>query len=233
MISQLEDMKRPIVVVLSSLEAMKLCNFSSSDVFSHRPTWLQNVVRCIVPGIVFKGAADYHENRRFLLTNLKSRGMGRSGLEGQLLEEVDQFIAHLTTNKELDPRILLTNFTSNTIMTMCFEKRWEYGDENYTRFADSIEKIVETFPLVMLRDLVPLFGYLPSVAQGNKENYEANLVLRSQFEGLIRERVNSEDSPQWCLGVERKYIHGVLIFRNYVYSDNSIESTLLMPIRQY
>ena len=120
--------------------------------------------------------------------------MGRSGLEGQLLEEVERLIAHLTTNKELDPRILLTNFTSNTIMTMCFEKRWEYGDENYTRFADSIEKIVETFPLVMLRDLVPLFGYLPSVAQGNKENYKANSVLRSQFEGLIRERVHSKDS---------------------------------------
>ena len=82
--------------------------------------------------------------------------------------------------------------------------RWEYGDENYTRFADSIEKIVETFPLVMLRDLVPLFGYLPSVAQGNKENSEANLVLRSQFEGLIRERVHSEDSPQWCLDVDER-----------------------------
>ena len=39
-----------------------------------------------------------------------------------------------------------------------------------------------------------MFGYLPSVAQGNKENYEANSVLRSQFEGLIRERVHSEDS---------------------------------------
>ena len=100
-ISQLEDMKRPIVVVLSSLEAMKLCNFSSSDVFSHRPTWLQNVVRCIVPGIVFKGAADYHENRRFLLTNLKSRGMGRSGLEGQLLEEVELLITHLTNNNSV------------------------------------------------------------------------------------------------------------------------------------
>ena len=89
------------VVVLSSLEAMKLCNFSSSDVFSHRPTWLQNVVRCIVPGIVFKGAADYHENRRFLLTNLKSRGMGRSGLEGQLLEEVELLITHLTNNNSV------------------------------------------------------------------------------------------------------------------------------------
>ena len=147
-----------------------------------------------MPGIVFKGATDYHKDRRFLLTNLKSRGMGRSGLEGQILEEVEQLINHLTTNKELDPRVLLTNFTSNTIMTMCFEKRWEYGDENYTRFADSIEKIVETFPLVMLKDLVPLFGYLPSVAQGNKENYKANSVLRSQFEGLIRERVHSKDS---------------------------------------
>ena len=82
--------------------------------------------------------------------------------------------------------------------------RWEYGNENYTRFADSIEKIVETFPLVMLRDLVPLFGYLPNVAQGNKENSEANLVLRSQFEGLIRERVHSEDSPQWCLDVDER-----------------------------
>ena len=205
------------IVVLSSLEAMKLCNFSSSDVFSHRPTWLQNVVRCGAPGIVFKGAVDYHDNRRFLLTNLKSRGMGRSGLEGQLLEEVERLITHLTTNKELDPKILLTNFTSNTIMTMCFEKRWEYGDENYTRFADSIEKIVETFPLVMLRDLVPLFGYLPSVAQGNRENYEANVVLRSQFEELIRERVHSEDSPQWCLDVdEKKNMHELLIVPNYV-----------------
>ena len=51
------------VVVLSSLEAMSLCNFSSSDVFSHRPVWLKNVSSSITPGVVFKGAADYHDNR--------------------------------------------------------------------------------------------------------------------------------------------------------------------------
>ena len=150
------------VVVLSSLEVMSLCNFGSSDVFSHRPVWLKNICSSITPGIVFKGAAYYHGNRRFLLGSLKRRGMGKSGLESQVLAEAEELVTHLKSFGEVDPQIILHNFTSNTIMTMCFGKRWDYTDKNYEDFSKAMEKIVETTPPLFLEDLVPFFGYLPS-----------------------------------------------------------------------
>ena len=185
------------VVVLSSLEAMSLCNFSSSDVFSHRPVWLKNVCSSITPGIIFKGSADYHNNRRFLLGSLKRRGMGKSGLEAQVLAEAEELVAHLKCFGEVDPQIIINNFTSNTIMTMCFGKRWNYNDKNYEDFSKAMDKVVDTFPLLFVEDLVPYFGYLPNIKQAKRENADANTILRTQFEEIITARVNGPDTESY------------------------------------
>ena len=173
---------------------MKLCNFGSSDTFSHRPVWLENTCSSMTPGVIFKGATDYHSNRRFLLSSLKRRGMGKTGFEAQILAEAEELVAHLRSCGEVDPQLVLHNFTSNTIMTMCFGKRWNYDDKKYECFSKSMEKIITTFPLLFIEDLVPFFGYMPSVQQAKKENAEANRILRKQFEDIITARADGHST---------------------------------------
>ena len=125
-------------VVLSSMEAVKDCNFGSSDDFNHRPVWLKNLSKSIAPGIAFRGVDNYLENRRFVLNNLKKRGMGKSELEPSIIDEVDLLINHIQANSPVDPKDVLGNYTSNVISQICFAKRWDYGDPDYAKFHESI-----------------------------------------------------------------------------------------------
>ena len=113
------------------------------------------------------------------------------------MAEAEELVAHLKSAGEVDPQIILHNFTSNTIMTMCFGKRWNYNDKNYENFSKSMEKMVDTFPLLFVEDLVPFFGYLPSIKQAKRENAEANRILRNQFEEIITARVNGQDTESY------------------------------------
>ena len=106
--------------------------------FNNRPVWLKTLCR-MVPGIPFKSVDLYLENRQFLLNNLKKRGMGKSGLESLILNEVDQLISELSSLPAADPMRVLGNYTSNNFMMMCFGKRWDYNDPEYEIFYKSIE----------------------------------------------------------------------------------------------
>ena len=106
-------------------------------------------------------------NDRFALTYLKRMGMGKLGLEAQILEETEMFMEYLEEEGEVDPSTTLSKFTSNNIMRMMFGQRWQYRDPSAANkiFADAIHSL-HTSALVMLGDLVPLFKHLPSIASG-------------------------------------------------------------------
>ena len=55
-------------------------------------------------------------------------------------------------------------------------------------------KIITTFPLLFIEDLVPFFGYMPNVQQAKKENAEANRILRKQFEDIITARADGQST---------------------------------------
>ena len=184
------------VIVLNSMEAVKDCSLTSSNAFNHRPVFLSSITMSIAPGIAFRGVDDYLENRRFVLTNLKRRGMGRAGLEPQILEEAELLISHLRSNPTLDPEVALKNFTSNTVMTMCFGKRWEYEDPRYKAFAHDLSRILRNTGLNMLVDFNPVLGYLPAFKKANKETTESVKHIRMQFEEIIKERVNGDDTEE-------------------------------------
>ena len=128
-------------VVLSSMEAVKDCKFGSSDAFNHRPVWLKNLTKSIAPGIAFRGVDNYIENRRFVLNNLKKRGMGKSELEPTIIDEVELLISYIEANNPVDPKDVLGNYTSNVISQICFARRWDYGDPDYATFHHAIMKI--------------------------------------------------------------------------------------------
>jgi cytochrome P450 family 2 subfamily F len=172
-------------VVLSSIEAVKDCNLGASDNFNHRPVWLKNLTKSIAPGIAFRGVDNYIDNRRFVLNNLKKRGMGKSELEPTILNEVELMLTYIEENAPLDPKDVLGNYTSNVVAQVCFEKRWDYGDEDYAKFHQAIEKIQVLSEVLGLVDFVPVLGYLPKIKTMSDENYVSVAYIRNFFRKII------------------------------------------------
>eukprot|EP00092_Neocalanus_flemingeri_P040169 GFUD01043755.1.p1 GENE.GFUD01043755.1~~GFUD01043755.1.p1 ORF type:complete len:487 (-),score=103.82 GFUD01043755.1:69-1529(-) len=173
------------VVVLSSMEAVKDCSFGSSDAFNHRPVWLKNVTKSIAPGIAFRGVDNYIENRRFVLNNLKKRGMGKSELEPRIVDEAELLISHIQENSPVDPTDVLGNYTSNVISQICFARRWDYGDPAYAKFHQAIMKITILSEVLGLVDFVPILGYLPNFKTKSIENFENVDYIRNFFRKII------------------------------------------------
>ena len=98
------------VVVLNSIEALRDCNVGNSDVFMHRPVWLENTTKSLGPGIAFRGFDQYLENRKFLLTNLKKQGMGKSQLEPAVIAEVDLLLSYPEKNSPLNTKYAFQSF---------------------------------------------------------------------------------------------------------------------------
>ena len=150
----------------------------------------------MVPGIPFKSVDLYLENRQFLLNNLKKRGMGKSGLESLILNEVDQLISELSSLPAADPMRVLGNYTSNNFMMMCFGKRWDYNDPEYEIFYKSIERYVEMTPILILGDMVPVLNYLPSMKHLLEESSKILENIRNIYEEYIDENIENEHSHE-------------------------------------
>jgi cytochrome P450 len=183
------------VVVLSSLKAIEEFRAASPDNFTHRPVWLTWLDK-LVPGLVFKGTTEYQVPRRFFLTNLKRQGMGKLGLEPQILEEAEMLMAHLEEVGVFDPNKTLANYTSNNVMRMVAGQRWQYGDPAYKEFIDAINIILDSLQVLMLEDLVPMFRYLPDMRKARKETAVATTHIRSLFRKIVEERMAEKDSVE-------------------------------------
>ena len=108
------------------------------------------------------------------MTYLKGMGMGKLGLEAQIMEEAEMLMEHLEEEGMVDPSTTLAKFTSNNIMRMMFGQRWQYRDSSAVNkiFADAIHSLHAKSALLMLGDLVPLFRHLPNIATAKKEANE-------------------------------------------------------------
>merc|ERR550532_1922816 len=147
-------------------------------------------LRDIFPGIAFKGTSDYQRPRRLVLTYLKRMGMGKLGLEAQILEETDMFMEYLEGEVVVDADTTLAMFTSNNIMQMMIGQRWQYGDSSA---VNAIHSIHANSALLLLRDWVPLFRYLPNVARAYKEANEALGFIRNLIRQMIEKQIAVRD----------------------------------------
>ena len=108
-------------------------------------------------------------------------GMGKLGLEAQILEETEMFMEHLEEEGVVDPSTTLAKFTSNNIMQMMFGQRWKYRDSSAANkiFANAIHSLHAKSALLMLGDLVPLLRHLPYVSKAKKDANEMVDYIRN------------------------------------------------------
>ena len=130
------------------------------------------------------------------MTNLKRLGMGKLGLEPQILEEAEMLMAYLEEKGVIDPNKTLANFTSNNIMRMMSGQRWDYGDPANEVFVNAVNTILESIGALMLEDLVPMFRYLPEVRKAKKEENKAMAHVRSLFRQIIEKRMAETHSVE-------------------------------------
>ena len=140
-----------------------------------------------------------------MLTNLKRQGMGKLGLEPQILEEAEMLMAHLEELSVFDPNKILAAYTSNNIMRMVSGQRWMYGDPAYKEFIDAINKILDSLGVLILEDLVPVFRFLPDLRKARKEATAAMAHIRSLFREIIEKRMVEADSAE-----NEDFIHSYL-----------------------
>ena len=131
-----------------------------------------------------------------MLTNLKRMGMGKLGLEPQILEEAEMLMEHLEAEGVVNPSTTLANFTSNNIMRMMFHQRWKYGDPANKVFINAINTISTKMPIVMLEDFVGMFKHLPLVKRAKKESKEGLSHLRNLFREKIEKRIAEQGSVE-------------------------------------
>ena len=130
------------------------------------------------------------------MTNLKRMGMGKMGLEPQIVEEAEMLMEHLEAEGVVDPGTTLANFTSNNIMRMMFRQRWKYGDPANKVFIDAINTITTKMPVVMLEDFVAMFRHLPNVKKAKKDTKEALGTIRNLFREKIEKRISEQGSVE-------------------------------------
>ena len=164
--------------------------------FNNRPVWLKTMCKSLDPAIAFNSVDDYLENRRFLLNNLKKRGMGKSGLEPLILDEADQLITYLSSIPARDPSRVLGNYTSNNFMMMCFSKRWDYDDPQYDTFHNSVARYLQISVLLTVGDMVPSLYYLPPMKRLYNECFELIGTIRNFYEKYIDEKLNCGDTTE-------------------------------------
>ena len=93
-------------VVINSMDVLNEMNLEHKDDFNHRPVWIEALVN-FSPGIVFKGAANFEENKKFVQKNLKKHGMGKSKMELRILNEAEDVIKFIDANAPLNIQSIL------------------------------------------------------------------------------------------------------------------------------
>ena len=180
------------IVVLSSMDAVKECRLEHSEDFNHRPVWLEGLVK-IAPGIVFKGADTYKENRRFAMRHLKDHGMGRAELEPKIHGEADYVLSVLENAKErtLDPHDLMETYTLNVISQMCFTMSWPHGSKESKRIKQNMKSINESQEAISALDFLPFLNYVPSLKKIYQDYLENIECLQTIGRNAVTDRQRS------------------------------------------
>ena len=192
-------------VVLSSLDAVKECNFDHSDDFNHRPIWLECLCN-IAPGIAFRGADQYKENRRFVLRNLKDHGMGKSELEPKILNEIDYALSILdqAEDRTIEPHDLMETFSANVISQLCFSKSWGHHGTDSKRLKQYLKATNEMTEAVTMLDFLPILKNLPSMKKTYSEfMYNVNCIQNIGKACVTeRQKIVGEDGENNCMVYE-------------------------------
>nr|XP_018667221.1 methyl farnesoate epoxidase isoform X1 [Ciona intestinalis] len=174
-------------IVLNDIEAITQALLKQGESFSGRPqSYLMNQLTegC---GIVFSTGPRWQAQRRFVLTALKTLGMGKRSMVGIINEENQNFLSVIQSsggkvNILSEFRKLLSNIVTNLIMG----KRFNYEDEK-------LQAIVDHRPTSSVVMFIPFLRFIPPFKQGYQRLIASTQRVLDIISEITEEHKNSFD----------------------------------------
>ncbi|XP_005101279.1 cytochrome P450 2F2-like [Aplysia californica] len=127
---------RPVVVV-AGLKLIKETFVKNAEVFSERPRGLGYEPFTRGRGIMNTSGEAWKQQRNFVITALHDLGMGSEAMETKIGPEMIQLTSTLLdlNGKSFDPHDIMLVTASNVVFNVCFGKRFEKDDPEFSIFA--------------------------------------------------------------------------------------------------
>ncbi|KAK2156661.1 hypothetical protein LSH36_208g04096 [Paralvinella palmiformis] len=177
------------VVVLDGYDVIHDAFVKNAKVFSGRPNIFTIKIITGGYGIVSTEGEFCREQRRYALHILRDFGVGRSKLEGRMLEEITFFIQEMekNTDKPLYPQAIIQKSVANVIASVTFGKRMNYEDPIFTKFMETFNRNFRVIGSSGFINIFPFVRYLPGDLFHIKQLQRDYDYLISEYQRIIDE----------------------------------------------
>ncbi|KFM67322.1 Cytochrome P450 2J2, partial [Stegodyphus mimosarum] len=112
----------------------------------------------------------WQEQRRFVVQSMKDLGLGKSKIEGHILEEISNFLEVLNKHngEPFDVMTPLTPSMSNNISSLVFGKRYEYNDPERVQLDKSLNDVEKALGQAAFHVFFPWIRYFPLIIKWMK-----------------------------------------------------------------
>eukprot|EP00058_Branchiostoma_floridae_P002572 XP_002588060.1 hypothetical protein BRAFLDRAFT_59209 [Branchiostoma floridae] len=166
-------------IVLNSYSVVHEAFVKKFDIFSGRPEPLTSfMAQRKAKGIVCGSyGPTLKEHRRFSMKSLRDFGVGKSSLEGKIIEEARALADKISKHEHQEFRIhrMTRAAVSNVIASIVFGFRYEYDDPEFQALLYSVSESFSISLLSLLPAIFPTLQYIPGANNGLKR-YEKILM---------------------------------------------------------
>ncbi|KAG8197779.1 hypothetical protein JTE90_006480 [Oedothorax gibbosus] len=109
----------------------------------------------------------WREQRRFVVQSMKDLGLGKTQIEGEIMDEIHHFLDKLRVHNgaPIDLKEPLSPSMSNNICTLVFGKRYEYEDPDRVFLDKNLEVGVEALDQTSVAAFFPRLLKIPLVSK--------------------------------------------------------------------
>ncbi|NXN93225.1 CP2K6 protein, partial [Rhinopomastus cyanomelas] len=174
------------MVVLSGYEAVKEALVNQADAFAGRLILPLTEEVGKGKGVLFSNGENWKVMRRFTISTLRDFGMGKTAIEGRVIEECRCLADTIEAQKgkPFEMSLMLNASVSNVIVSILLGKRFDYEDPTFKRLLslmnDNIR--ISASPSVLFYNMYPVLGFLLKDHKIFRKNTEEfNAFIKATF----------------------------------------------------
>ncbi|OWA51245.1 putative Cytochrome P450 2J2 [Hypsibius exemplaris] len=184
-----------LAVVLNDHQAITAALQEQAEVFSGRAggfvaSYLRTGVERATHGIGTPGGSTFKEGRKFMLQTFRDLGMGKSKLQGSIIQEANGLVdlANKFNGQPFDPFPLLNTAVANCVGALCFGPEFSRNDPSFGQVLTGLS-IAESYRYTLSPlQWFPWLRFLPGPFQKKWHQTVANTKERLQFvRGMVKE----------------------------------------------
>ncbi|KAK3083803.1 hypothetical protein FSP39_003408 [Pinctada imbricata] len=151
------------VIVVNGLDTLKELFIKHGDVVSNRSDSIIISKISEYKGIAGSSGSLWKEHRTFALSTLRDFGFGRRSMEVKIVEEVEAFLASIssTNGQPFNISPLLHTSVSNVVCSVAFGRRFEHDDTHFKELTNAISENLSNSTISGVLTFLPFLRFIP------------------------------------------------------------------------